>query len=65
MHGTKRIYIDELASYIGAFHHVSIKHLDRHLKELEWRFSTRDNPWLFRDTLMRLLEAKHCEELVA
>ena len=54
-------------SIIGAYHQVSVKHLDAYLDELEWRFNNRDNPWLFRDTLIRLLEAKHVEykELVA
>ena len=54
-------------SIIGAYHHVSIKHLDAYLDELEWRFNNRNNPWLFRDTLMRLLQAKPVEykELVA
>ena len=54
-------------SIIGAYHHVSIKHLDSYLDELEWRFNNRDNPWLFRDTLLKLLEAEHVkyEELVA
>ena len=54
-------------SIIGAYHKVSIKHLDAYLNELEWRFNNRDNPWLFRDTLLRLLNAKHMEyrELVA
>ncbi len=54
-------------SIIGAYHHVSVKHLDAYLDELEWRFNNRDNPWLFRDTLLKLLTAKHVEykELVA
>ncbi len=54
-------------SIIGAYHHISVKHLNAYLDELEWRFNNRDNPWLFRDTLLRLLEAKHVEykELVA
>ena len=54
-------------SIIGAYHQVSVKHLDAYLDELEWRFNNRDNPWLFRDTLLRLLDAKHVEykELVA
>ena len=38
-------------SIIGAFHHVSVKHLDAYLDELEWRFSNRENPFLFRDTM--------------
>ena len=54
-------------SIIGAYHRVSVKHLDAYLDELEWRFNNRDNPWLFRDTLLRLLESKHVEykDLVA
>jgi transposase-like protein/IS1 family transposase len=54
-------------SIIGAFHHVSIKHLDKYLSELEWRYGNRENPYLFRDTLMELLQAEHLEyqELVS
>ena len=48
-------------SIIGAFHHVSRKHLDRYLDELEWRFSNRDNPKLFRDTLLCLLKPGNME----
>lgn len=44
-------------SVIGAYHKVSVKHLDAYLDELEWRFNNRDNPWLFRDTLSRLLQS--------
>ena len=54
-------------SIIGAYHHVSVKRLNAYLDELEWRYNNRDNPWLFRDTLTRLLESKHIEykDLVA
>ena len=45
-------------SIIGSFHKISLKHLDAYLDELEWRFNNRDNPWLFRDTLIRLLSAE-------
>ena len=48
-------------SIIGSFHHVSIKHLDKYLDELEWRYSNRDNPYLFRDTLLELIQAEHLE----
>ncbi|MCH9035986.1 MAG: IS1595 family transposase [Chloroflexi bacterium] len=48
-------------SIIGSYHKVSIKHLDAYLDELEWRFNNRDNPWLFRDTLLKLLKAEHLE----
>ena len=54
-------------SIIGSYHKVSVKHLDAYLDELEWRFNNRDNPWLFRDTLLRLLAAQNLpyEELTA
>ena len=42
-------------SIIGSYHKVSTKHLDAYLDELEWRFNNRENPYLFRDTLLRLL----------
>lgn len=48
-------------SIIGSFHHVSIKHLDAYLDELEWRFSNRNNPFLFRDTMRVLVSAENLE----
>lgn len=44
-------------SIIGSYHKVSVKHLDAYLDELEWRFNNRDNPYLFRDTLLKLIQA--------
>ena len=38
-------------SIMGSFHKISVKHMDRYLEELEWRFNNRDNPHIFRDTL--------------
>ena len=32
-----------------------VKHLPAYLDEMEWRFNNRDNPYLFRDTLLVLL----------
>jgi len=32
-----------------------------YLDELEWRFNNRDNPYLFRDTLKRLLLSNRLE----
>lgn len=54
-------------SVTGTYHKLSVKHLDAYLDELEWRFNNRDNPYLFRDTLMKLLGSKNLEykELVA
>ncbi len=31
-------------SMVGTFHKMSLKHMDRYLKELEWRFNNRNNP---------------------
>lgn len=42
-------------SMIGAFHQVTTKHLPSYLDELEFRFNNRENPYLFRDTILRLL----------
>lgn len=44
-------------SFIGAFHCVSVKRLDAYLDELEWRFNNRENPYLFWDTLVKMLAA--------
>jgi len=48
-------------SIVGAFHHVSEKHIDRYLSELDWRFNGRNNAFLFRDTLMKLLNSPKME----
>ncbi len=48
-------------SIMGAYHHVSPKHLDAYLGELEWRFNNRKNPYLFRDTLIQLVGADALE----
>jgi transposase-like protein len=48
-------------SIIGSYHQVSMKHLDRYLDEFEFRFNNRNNPYLFRDTLMRLLQTSNLE----
>lgn len=48
-------------SIIGSYHQISVKHLDRYLDEFEFRFNNRDNPYLFRDTLLRLLTASNLE----
>ena len=45
-------------SIMGAFHKVSVKHLDRYLDELEWRFNNRNNEFMFRDLLERILDSE-------
>jgi transposase-like protein len=42
---------------IGSWHKVSAKHLSAYLDEMTFRFNNRQNPYLFRDTLMKLLSA--------
>jgi len=44
-------------SIIGSYHKLSTKHLDAYLNEFEWRYNNRHNPYLFRDTLRRLLQS--------
>lgn len=42
---------------IGSWHKVSAKHLPAYLDEMTFRFNNRENPYLFRDTLMKLIDA--------
>jgi transposase-like protein len=42
---------------IGTWHKISAKHLQAYLDEMTWRFDNRNNPYLFRDTMMKLIEA--------
>jgi transposase-like protein len=52
---------------IGSYHKLSAKHMPAYLQEFEWRYNNRENPYLFRDTLMRLLaaEAMPYKDLIA
>ena len=43
---------------VGTYHQLSVKHLDAYLDELEHRFNNRDNQFLFRDTLLKLVKAE-------
>ena len=46
---------------IGSWHKVSAKHLSAYLDEMTFRFNNRENPYLFRDTMMKLIEAPALE----
>lgn len=48
-------------SIFSSYHQVSVKHLDRYLDEFEFRFNNRENSFLFRDTLLRLLNSTSLE----
>ena len=48
-------------SLMGAFHKMSVKHMDRYIEELEWRYNNRNNPHIFRDTLARIMDTKPLE----
>lgn len=37
------------------------RHLDAYLDELEWRFNNRDNPYMFRDMLIKLIGSENLE----
>ena len=43
---------------VGSYHQLSVKHLPAYLDEMEFRFNGRDNPYLFRDTLLVLLNGE-------
>jgi transposase-like protein len=48
-------------SILGAYHKVSKKHLHRYLEEVEWRYNNRENPYLFRDTILELISCEPME----
>jgi transposase-like protein len=43
-------------SIMGSFHQLSTKHLPAYLDEISFRFNNRENPFLFRDTLLALIK---------
>ena len=42
---------------LGSYHKLSQKHLQAYCDEFAFRFNNRENPHLFRDTIMRLVDA--------
>jgi transposase-like protein len=48
-------------SIVGSYHHISVQHMDAYIQEFEWRFNGRKNEYLFRDTLIRLLNTPTME----
>lgn len=46
---------------MGTWHRVSAKHLMAYLDEMTWRFNNRKNPFLFRDTKLKLIASDNLE----
>jgi transposase-like protein len=46
---------------VGTWHKVSAKHLPAYLDEMCFRFNNRKNPYLFRDTLTKLVNTSNLE----
>jgi hypothetical protein len=46
---------------MGTWHRVSAKHLLAYLDEMTWRFNNRKNPFLFRDTMLKLIHSENLE----
>lgn len=42
-------------SIVGSYHHLSARHLPAYLDEIAFRYNNRENAYLFRDTLLRLI----------
>jgi len=42
---------------MGTWHRLSAKHLQAYCNEMCFRFNNRKNPYLFRDTLLKLIES--------
>ncbi len=45
-------------SIVGSYHQLSAKHLPAYLSEVGFRYNNHRNPYLFRDTLLKLLESE-------
>ena len=46
---------------LGTWHKISAKHLQSYCNEMCFRFNNRKNPFLFRDTILRLIASPNIE----
>lgn len=46
---------------MGTWHKISAKHLASYLEEMSFRFNNRKNPYLFRDTMLKLIDSPNLE----
>ncbi len=59
--GVENVWTLLKRSVTGTFHKISAKHLDAYLDKIEWRHNNRKNPYLFRDTMRKLIGAEKLE----
>jgi transposase-like protein len=54
-------------SIVDSYHQLSEKHLESYAQEMAFRFNNRDNPYLFRDTLRKLIQSDNLpyQDLIA
>jgi len=45
-------------SVVGSYHKLSAKHLPAYLDEMAFRYNNRENPYIFNETLRRLIAAE-------
>jgi len=46
---------------LGTWHRISAKHLQAYCNEMCFRFNNRKNPYLFRDTILKLIASSNVE----
>jgi len=46
---------------LGTWHRISAKHLQAYCDEMCFRFNNRKNPYLFRDTILKLIASQNLE----
>jgi hypothetical protein len=46
---------------IGTWHRVSAKYLAAYIDEISYRFNNPKNPYLFRDTILKLISSPNLE----
>src|SRR6266404_2396912 len=46
---------------VGSWHKIDAKHLPAYLDEMCFRFNNRKNPYLFRDTIIKLINTPNLE----
>lgn len=44
---------------MGSYHHLSHKHLPAYLEEIAFKFNNRENPYIFRDTILGLIASQN------